>query len=99
MKHTFHASACLFVGALIAGCSSTPVTPTAAPSASTTAMSPSPANSGTATPVASSAVASVTLPPHLDPKSRISTERSVYFDFDDFSVKSEFAGLVERQGR
>ena len=41
----------------------------------------------------------VTLPAHLDPKSDISTGRSVYFDFDDAKLKSEFSPLIERHGR
>ena len=36
---------------------------------------------------------------HLNPNSLISTQRSVYFDFDKFDVKSEFTPLVERQGK
>ena len=36
---------------------------------------------------------------HLNPNSLISTQRSVYFDFDKFEVKSQFAPLVERQGK
>jgi len=41
----------------------------------------------------------VTLPPYLDPKSSISTARSIYFALDDYSVSSDFNALVERQGR
>ena len=36
---------------------------------------------------------------HLNPNSLISTQRSVYFDFDQFVIKSEFNALVERQGK
>ena len=36
---------------------------------------------------------------HLNPNSLISTQRSVYFDFDKFEVKSQFAPVVERQGK
>jgi peptidoglycan-associated lipoprotein len=46
----------------------------------------------------SSTVATVAVPLYLDPKSRISRERSVYFDFDDFSIKSEYSGLIELHG-
>jgi peptidoglycan-associated lipoprotein len=38
-------------------------------------------------------------PAYLDPKNPISTQRSVYFDFDDFSVKTEYQGLIERHGK
>jgi len=41
----------------------------------------------------------VNLPAHLDPNSPISKERSVYFDFDDFSIKPDYAALVERHGK
>lgn len=46
----------------------------------------------------SSTVTAVSVPLYLDPKSRISRERSVYFDFDDFSIKSEYSGLIELHG-
>lgn len=36
---------------------------------------------------------------HLNPNSLISTQRSVYFDYDKFEVKSQFAPVVERQGK
>ena len=36
---------------------------------------------------------------HLNPNSLISTQRSVYFDFDQFNVKSSEAAVVERQGK
>jgi peptidoglycan-associated lipoprotein len=41
----------------------------------------------------------VSLPAYLDPKSDISTSRSVYFDFDMALVKPEFSSLVERHGK
>jgi len=44
-------------------------------------------------------VTTVTLPAHLDPKSELATGRSVYFDFDDAKLKSEFSPLIERHGR
>jgi peptidoglycan-associated lipoprotein len=79
---------------LLAACSSTPTTPaptasmaTAAPTAPTT---PKP-TAGTMAPTS--------LPAHLDPKSAISTDRSVYFDFDDYSIKKEYGPLIERHGR
>ncbi|MEX8497703.1 peptidoglycan-associated lipoprotein Pal [Leptothrix ochracea] len=39
------------------------------------------------------------IPAHLDPQSQIITERSVFFDFDRFAVKSDFSAVVERHGR
>ena len=99
----FHAGAlAISLSALFAGCSSTPVTPSPVETATAT---PSPASSTTAGAsgasgaVASTSVTTVNLAPHLDPSSPISKERSVYFDYDDFSVKNEYAGLIERQGK
>jgi peptidoglycan-associated lipoprotein len=69
-----------------------PATAPAAPTAP-------PAPTAAARPAAASTVATVSLPAHLDPKSAISTERSVYFDFDSSIVKPEFNGLMERQSK
>jgi peptidoglycan-associated lipoprotein len=41
----------------------------------------------------------VTLPAHLDASSPISTQRSVYFDFDDFRIKDEFGALIAMHGK
>ena len=54
--------------------------------------------SGNATPAASS-VATVRLPAYLDPQNRLSTERSVFFAYDDYAVSADYAGLIERHGR
>ena len=45
-----------------------------------------------------SAVAGV-VADHLNPNSVISRERSVYFDFDQFTIKTSEAAVVERQGK
>ena len=92
-----------------AACSSTPVNPpvAAAPPAvrsahGVAAPAPgvaAPAPTAAQRPVAASTVTSVTLPAHLDGKSAIATERSVYFDFDEFTIKSEYNGLIERHGK
>jgi peptidoglycan-associated lipoprotein len=87
------------LGAILVGCSSTPVTPPPVEEAKATPSPAASASSGAATSVGSSSVTTVTLAPHLDPSSPISKERSVYFDYDDFSVKSDYAGLIERQGK
>jgi peptidoglycan-associated lipoprotein len=90
----------LAAAALLAACSSTPVGPdpaAAKPAAATATASPSPAATRTA-PAPASTVATVTLPPHKDPKSALSTERSVYFDYDDFSVNGRYIAVVERHG-
>ena len=90
--------------ALLGACSSTPVaapTPTPKPQAAAApapVARPAPAVAA-AKPTPSSSVATVTLPAYLDPKSDISTGRSVYFDFDMALVKPEFDSLVERHGK
>lgn len=92
----------LLAGTVLAGCSSTPVEPAGANAAAAAPMSappPVPATPRAPAPVATSTVTTVSLPPHLDPKSPISTERSVYFDFDVFAVKREYAGMIERHGK
>jgi peptidoglycan-associated lipoprotein len=90
--------------ALLGACSSTPVaTPAPAPrpmaaAAPAPVAQPAPATAA-ARPTPSSTVATVSLPAYLDPKSDISTGRSVYFDFDMAVVKPEFSSLVERHGK
>jgi len=96
----------LGVAALLGACA-TPSTPPApapapAPTRAVTPPAPAPAPAPTPakpTPAPQSNVTTVTLPAHLDPKSEISTGRSVYFDFDDAKLKSEFNPLIERHGR
>jgi peptidoglycan-associated lipoprotein len=85
----------------LAACSSTPVdTASTDGAAATTATTPAASSpSGTPGSVPQSTVATVTLPPHLDPTSPISRERSVYFEYDDFSIKSQYVGLIERQAK
>ena len=58
-----------------------------------------PTNNEPSRPVTSASVASTSLPGHLDPESRLSQERSVYFDFDDATIASSDAmWLVELHG-
>jgi peptidoglycan-associated lipoprotein len=44
-------------------------------------------------------VAPVVVVAHEDPANALANERSVFFDYDDFNVKAEFAAMVERHGR
>jgi peptidoglycan-associated lipoprotein len=88
----------VIAAAVMAACSSTPPAPTPAatapaPVADTVAKPADPS------PTPASTVATVVVPAHKDPKSAISTERSVYFEYDDFSVKKDFAALLERHAR
>jgi peptidoglycan-associated lipoprotein len=101
MKHLESSIVALAVSALLAACSSTPVDPAStartSPAANTTPSAPSPP--AAAGPAPASTVTSVVLPPHKDPKNAISTERSVYFEYDDFAVNGRYAGIVERHGK
>lgn len=90
-------AATLFLGA----CSSTPVTsttttpeaPVAAPAAPTTS-----ANTQTPTVVAPSATGTA-VAPYLDPKNPLAQQRSIYFDYDQYVVKADSAGLIEMHGK
>jgi len=87
--------AVLALGLALAGCSSTPVTPPApAPAPAPVVQAPAPAPA----PAPVAQVAKVELPEHLDPKSLISTQRSVYFDYDNFAVKSDYDAMLQRHG-
>lgn len=83
------------VATLVLGaCSSTPVaTPTAteapAPQAPVAAAQPA------AQPVATRAP----LAAYLDPSNPLSQKRSVYFDFDQYSVKPSYADLIQLHGK
>ncbi|MBC7917665.1 MAG: peptidoglycan-associated lipoprotein Pal [Rhodoferax sp.] len=79
-----------------AGCSSTPIAPATPAPAPVAAQAPTPAP---APKPAESTVAKVVVAPHLDANSLISKERSVYFDYDVFTIKQDYAALVERQGK
>lgn len=87
--------------ALFAACSSTPVAP-AADAARSTAPTAAPSTAAAphaGNPVPESKVASVALPPHRDPSSALSKDRSVFFEFDEITLKPEFVPLVERHGQ
>jgi peptidoglycan-associated lipoprotein len=64
-----------------------PVAPPPAP------VAPAPAPAPVAAPVA------VVLPAYLDPNSSIYKNRSVFFDFDKYTVKPEFSALVADHGK
>ena len=85
--------------AALVGCSSTPVAPPASAKPLVATVPVAPAAPGSGSPVTASTTSIAPLPAYLDPKSPISTQRSVYFDFDDFSVKNEYRGLIERHGK
>jgi len=105
-----HPSLRALLGAAVAlalgACSTTP--PPAAPAAAPTravpppppAAPPAPAQPPAATRAApSGGVAGAALPAYLDPKNPIATERSIYFDFDQYTIKPQYTALVERHGK
>jgi peptidoglycan-associated lipoprotein len=74
---------------VLTACSSTPIATTEAPAAA-------PAAPTTQTTEVAPKVAEVqAIPAHLDPTSAISKQKSVYFDFDVFTIKSEFNSMLE----
>lgn len=90
---------------LLAACSTTQPPPPAVASspapAPVTAPPPPPAPppSVAAAPAPSASVPATQLPAHLDPKSDISTKRSIYFDYDDYSIKSQYAPVTLLHGK
>ena len=97
---------------ILAACSNPPKVeaPTAAPAPVTTAAPKSAATPAAPQPAPESRVAPVDLganantgksglAPHLDPASSLSRERSVYFDFDQFVIRSQDRPVVEAHGK
>jgi peptidoglycan-associated lipoprotein len=101
MNHLKTLSILFSAAALLSACSSAPIA--AEGDATATPVSTSAngsANGGAgANSTSASTVASVTLPAYLDPQSEISTKRSIYFGYDDFSISQEGAAVVERHGK
>jgi peptidoglycan-associated lipoprotein len=89
MRTSFLAVAALSI--VLTACSSTPLSTPEAPAAS--AVTPATPSAPEAT--SKSATASA-LPAHLDSNSLLYKEKSVYFDFDVFTIKNEFTPMIER---
>ncbi|MGZ3235919.1 MAG: peptidoglycan-associated lipoprotein Pal [Burkholderiaceae bacterium] len=84
--------------ALLAACSSTPMAP--ASSSTDTSSTSAPATSAAPKSVEGASITTTSpLPAYLDPKSLISTNRSVYFDYNDFSIKREYEDMLEQHGK
>lgn len=96
MKLISTQGALLAAGLILAGCSSTPVTPPPAPAPAPVAQAPAPVAPA---PAPETKVAKVEVPDYLNPNSLISKERSVYFDFDNFSVKPDYDSMLQRHGQ
>jgi peptidoglycan-associated lipoprotein len=90
-------AATLFLGA----CSSTPVTSTTSTATAPVAAPAAPtASANTTTPaVAAPSATGMAVAPYLDPKNPLAQQRSVYFDYDQYVVKSDAAGLIEMHGK
>src|SRR4029453_6806732 len=87
----------LVAAAVLAACSTPAPTPTAPAPVEIAPAAPTPDANAKSMP--ESSVATVVIPAHKDPKNALSSERSVYFDFDDFSVKNEYGTVVEKHGK
>ena len=80
---------------ILAACSSTPVA-TPAPKPVVQVAQPNPVKPA---PAAQSKVQSTVIPPYLDPTNALSIQRSVYFDYDVFSIKPNFNQMLELHGK
>ena len=98
MRH-FGSLASVLIGAsFLAACSSTPIAPeTQAPAQPVTP--PTAVTPAKPTDTAKSVVAPVVVAAYLDPQNAIFRERSVYFDFDQFTLKPEGTRVAELHGK
>ncbi|OYU43965.1 MAG: peptidoglycan-associated lipoprotein [Burkholderiales bacterium PBB4] len=87
----------LVAASVLAACSSTPIAPEPklAPVVDTPKLPPE--TKSVEQP--KSIVTPVVVEAYLDPKSPISTDRSVYFDFDKYTMKPEGTRVVELHGK
>jgi peptidoglycan-associated lipoprotein len=85
---------------LLAACSSTPVaTPAPKPVVSVPTAPAEPVSPTRSAPAAESKVQSAAIPPYLDPKNPLASNRSVWFDYDVFAVKPEFDQVIQLHGK
>lgn len=78
---------------MLAACSSTPVAPpAAAPMAPPPSVAP-------AKPAPQPIAIKQELPAYLDPANPLYRERSIYFAYDDYSIKQDYAAMIERHGK
>lgn len=85
------------VSLLLGACSSTPVsleTKPVAPIVAPVVVAPPVAKTAVAAPIAPAPVAE-----YLNPTSPLSQKRSIYFDFDQFSVKNDYVPVLEMHGK
>ena len=79
--------------AVLAGCASTKPSEPMPMAAAPAPQAPAPAPVAAAQP-APAPVMAAAVPAYLDPQNPLSTQRSVYFDFDKFKVKDEFVPVL-----
>lgn len=85
---------------ILAGCSSTPVSnPGTATSVVPVATRAAELPASKTTPAPAAMVPTKVLPPYLDPASALYSKRSIYFDYDVFSVKKDFESMLELHGK
>ena len=84
---------------LLAACSSTPVATQAPKPVPTPIVQVAQPNPAKPAPAAQSKVQSAVIPPYLDPTNALSIQRSVYFDYDVFSIKPNFNQMLELHGK
>jgi peptidoglycan-associated lipoprotein len=94
-RASFTRIAAVAVALALAACATKP----AAPPAPMAMPAPPPQVAPTRPPVAEPPAPPVPLPAYLDPNSPISQQRSVYFAFDDASLRTQDQSVVELQGR
>lgn len=80
----------------LGACSSTPVGHDSSAGAVTTGAANSQAATNATAPVPMSAAS---IPPYLDSASPLYQKRSIYFDFDEFTVKPDFSTVLELHGK
>lgn len=88
----------LAVAGLLAACSSTPL-PSETKGPVPVVDATRPLDSSKNVEQAKSMVAPVMVEAYLDPQNALSRDRSVYFDFDQYTVKAEGARVVELHGK
>ena len=88
---------CMTAVAFLGACSSTPVAPSTASAAPITRPAAAPAAApqlATPAPVSKSELAA-----YMDPANPLSREKSVFFDFDQYTVKPEGQHVLEMHGK
>lgn len=96
--------AAMGVTLVLGACSSTPVgkgvqaSPTVVAKQSP-ATPQTPTQASPTAPMPKATVTAAPIAPHLDAASALYQKRSIYFDFDEFTVKKDFAPLLELHGK